>query len=56
VTLSGKPPGDLEEWNLRDAISGMPGVERLIDETMIAALPSLRSSDADAARPWFPVN
>jgi osmotically-inducible protein OsmY len=56
VTLTGNLQSDLEKWNLRDAISGMPGVERVIDETMIAPEPSLRSADADAARPWFPAH
>jgi osmotically-inducible protein OsmY len=56
VTLTGDVQSDLERWNLRDAITGMPGVERLIDETMVVPEPSVRSTDADIARPWFPAD
>lgn len=56
VTLTGSLPSDLEKWNLRDVINGMPGVERVVDETMIVPEPSLRSHDADVARPWFPAD
>jgi len=54
VTLTGTLPSDLDRWNLRDAVIGMAGVKRLIDETMTAPEPSLRSPDADIAKPWFP--
>ena len=54
VTLTGTLPSDLDRWNLRDAVIGMAGVKRLIDETMTAPDPSLRSSDSDIAKAWFP--
>jgi len=54
VTLTGTLQSDLEKWNLHDAIRGIPGVEGVIDETMIAPEPTLRSPDPDIAKPWFP--
>ena len=54
VTLTGNLPSDADKWNLRDAIGGLPGVKRVVDETMIAPEPSLRVPQADIARPWFP--
>ena len=56
VTLTGDVQSDLEKWNLRDAITGMPGVERVIDETMIVPDPSIQSPAEDVARPWFPAD
>ncbi len=54
VTLTGQLPNEREKWALRDALSDMPGVEGVIDETMIAPEPSPRSPDGDTARAWFP--
>ena len=53
-TLTGDLPSDAEKWNVCDAIGGMPGVKRMIDEMMIVPEPSLRAPQADIARPWFP--
>ena len=54
VTLTGNLPSDSGKWNLCDAIGGMPGVKRVIDEMMIAPEPTLRVPQADIAMPWFP--
>lgn len=54
VTLTGHVTSDLDRWRLDDAIRAIPGVQGLVDETMVAPEAPRASPDADAARPWFP--
>ena len=54
VTLTGEVRSDEEKWNAEDAVRGMQGVERLVNEMLVVARAPGLPPEADIARPWFP--
>ena len=56
--LTGNVRSEAESWSAVDAVRRVPGVQSVINETMIiretSVLPA--DTDADIARPWFPSN
>lgn len=56
AVLTGNVRSEAESWGAADAVRRVPGVQRVVNETMIiratSALPT--DADADVARPWFP--
>jgi len=58
AVLTGNVRSEAESWSAADAVRRVPGIQSVIDETMIiretSVLPA--DTDADVARPWFPTN
>ncbi len=56
--LTGKVRSEAESWSAADAIRRVPGVQSVINETMIIRETSVLPADpdTDVARPWFPSN
>jgi osmotically-inducible protein OsmY len=56
ATLTGNVRFEAESWSAADAVRRVPGVQSVVNETMITRETSVlpADSDADAARPWFP--
>ncbi len=54
VTLTGKVSSDIASWRMEDAVRGMPGFDRLVNETMVVAAGTGDVADGDIARAWFP--
>jgi osmotically-inducible protein OsmY len=54
--LSGNVRSEAESWTAADAVRRVPGVQSVVDETMIIRETSIfpDDTDADVARPWFP--
>lgn len=56
--LTGNVRSDAESWSAADAVRRVPGIESVVNETMIiretSVLPA--DTDADVAKPWFPSN
>jgi osmotically-inducible protein OsmY len=54
--LSGNVRFEAESWSAADVVRRVPGIQSVVDETMIiresSVLPA--DTDADVARPWFP--
>jgi osmotically-inducible protein OsmY len=55
AVLSGNVRSEAESWSAADAVRRVPGIQGVVDETMIiresSVLPT--DTDADVARPWF---
>ncbi len=58
VTLTGNVRSEAESWSAADAVRRVPGVQNVVNETMITRETSVlpADTDADVARPWFPSN
>ena len=56
AVLTGNVRSEAESWSAADAVRRVPGVQSVVNETMIAREASilLADTDADIARPWFP--
>ena len=58
AVLTGNVRSEAESWSAADAVRRVPGIQSVVDETMIIrqspVLPA--DTDADVARPWFPSN
>ena len=56
VTLTGNVRSEAESWSAADAVRRVPGVQSVVNETMIVRQTSVlpADTDADVARPWFP--
>lgn len=56
ATLTGKVRSDAESWSAADAVRRVPGVQSVVNETMISRETSVlpADTDADVAKPWFP--
>ena len=54
--LTGSVRSEGESWSAADAVRRVPGVQSVVDETMITRETSVLPADAgdDVARPWFP--
>lgn len=56
--LTGNVRSDAESWSAADAVRRVPGIQSVVNETMIiretSVLPA--DTDADVAKPWFPSN
>lgn len=54
VTLTGRLGSELDRWQLDNAVRAIPGVQELINETIV--LPEMLSTapNSDTAKPWFP--
>lgn len=56
--LTGNVRSEAESMSAADAVRRVPGVQSVVNETIIiretSVLPA--DSDADVARPWFPSN
>jgi osmotically-inducible protein OsmY len=56
AVLTGNVRSEAESWSAADAVRRVPGVQSVVNETMIirdtSVLPA--DTDADVARPWFP--
>lgn len=54
--LTGNVRSEAESWSAADVVRRVPGIQSVVDETMIiresSVLPA--DTDADVARPWFP--
>jgi osmotically-inducible protein OsmY len=54
--LTGYVRSEAESWSAADVVRRVPGIQSVVDETMIiresSVLPA--DTDADVARPWFP--
>ena len=58
AVLTGNVRSEAESWSAADAVRRVPGIQRVVNETMISRETSVLPSDTDAdvARPWFPSN
>ena len=58
ATLTGNVRSEAESWSAGDAVRRVPGVQSVVNETMIVQETSVlpADTDADVARPWFPSN
>ena len=58
ATLTGNVRSEAESWSADEAVRRVPGVQGVVNETMIIRKTSILpgDTDADAARPWFPSN
>ena len=56
--LTGNVRSEAESWSAADAVRRVPGVQNVVNETMITRETSVlpADTDADVARPWFPSN
>ena len=56
ATLTGNVRSDAESWSAADAVRRVPGVQSVVNETMISRETSVlpADTDADVAKPWFP--
>ena len=56
ATLTGNVRSEAESWSAADAVRRVPGVQSVVNETMIVRQTSVlpADTDADVARPWFP--
>lgn len=56
AVLTGNVRSEAESWSAADAVRRVPGVQSVVNETMIVRDTSVLPTDADAdvARPWFP--
>ncbi len=58
AVLTGSVRSEAESWSAADAVRRVPGVQSVVNETMIVretwVLPA--DTDADVAKPWFPSN
>jgi osmotically-inducible protein OsmY len=56
ATLTGNVRSEAESWSAADAVRRVPGVQGVVNETMITREASILPADADTdvARPWFP--
>ena len=58
AVLTGNVRSEAESWSAADAVRRVPGIQSVVDETMIiresSVLPA--NADADVAHPWFPSN
>ena len=56
ATLTGNVRSDAESWSAADAVRRVPGVQSVVNETMIVREASVlpADTDADIAKPWFP--
>ena len=56
ATLTGNVRSEAESWSAADAVRRVPGVQSVVNETMIVRETSVlpADTDADVARPWFP--
>jgi osmotically-inducible protein OsmY len=54
--LSGNVRSEAESWSAADVVRRVPGIQSVVDETMIIRESSVLPADtgADVARPWFP--
>lgn len=56
--LTGNVRSEAQSWSAADAVHRVPGVQSVVNETMIIretpVLPA--ETDADVAHPWFPSN
>lgn len=56
ATLTGDVRSDAESWSAADAVARVPGVQSVVNETMVIretpVLPA--DTDDDVAKPWFP--
>jgi osmotically-inducible protein OsmY len=54
--LTGNVRSEGESWSAADAVRRVPGIQRVVNETMITQERSAVAgdTDADVARPWFP--
>jgi osmotically-inducible protein OsmY len=56
ATLTGNVRSEAESWSAADAVRRVPGVQSVVNETMITRETSVLPADAnsDVARSWFP--
>ena len=54
VSLRGKVSSDEGKWNAEDAVRGLQGIERVLNETRVVTQALGQPPQADIARPWFP--
>lgn len=56
AVLTGNVRSEAESWSAADAVRRVPGVQSVVNETMIIRDTSVLpvDTDADVARPWFP--
>ena len=56
AVLTGNVRSEAESWSAADAVRRVPGVQSVVNETIIVRDTSVLPTDADAdvARPWFP--
>ena len=56
--LTGNVRSEAESWSAAGAVRRVPGIQSVVDETMIVRQSSVlpADTDADVARPWFPSN
>ena len=56
--VTGNVRSEAESWSAADAVRRVPGIQGVVNETMIIRNTSIApvGADGDIARPWFPAS